>query len=99
MAFVQQFPVGYTNTRGEMTLEVQNRVVAWIDEVRRDFVDSSIAAVSHADPIKTAVAYYAGIPLDMLERIEIGPGSVTVVRIADYGARILALNSTAEFPR
>src|ERR1043165_823755 len=60
---------------GESFLEVQNRVVKEIDRLSREHSEERVALVSHADPIKAAVAYYAGTPIDLIDRLEISPCS------------------------
>ena len=54
----------------------------------------TIIAVSHADPIKAAVASAAGTPLDLFQRLTVAPCSVTAVA---YGStpHVLTVNSTA----
>lgn len=84
---------------GELMVEVQARVVAELEKLREEFPRGLIAAVSHGDPIKTAIAHYAGISLDLLLRIEVSPASLSMIEVHDYGARILCLNQTAELPR
>jgi hypothetical protein len=44
--------------------------------------------------IKSAILYYAGIPLDFIERIEIAPASASGIRLGDGGPRILGINTT-----
>jgi probable phosphoglycerate mutase len=56
----------------------------------------NVALVSHGDPIKAAVAHYAGIPLDLFHRIEISPASVSVIEMEEHGPRIVRLNDTEE---
>jgi probable phosphoglycerate mutase len=51
--------------------------------------------VSHADAIRTAVAYFAGVPIDLARRLEIDPASVSVLELAPWGPRLLALNAFA----
>jgi broad specificity phosphatase PhoE len=52
-----------------------------------------IAAVSHADPIKAAVAQALGTPLDLFQRIFIAPASITVVAYRPEGPAVLTVNS------
>lgn len=88
-----------TGTRipgGETILEVQKRMVEEIETLRGNFPEGVIAVVSHGDPIKTVIAYYAGIPLDFWGRITIGTGSVSVLQIEDWGASVLCLNHTGQ---
>jgi probable phosphomutase (TIGR03848 family) len=79
---------------GELMLEAQVRVVAGLNRLRTLHPGETVAVVSHADLIKAAVAYYAGIHLDLFQRIEISPASVSVIEIYEETARILLLNDT-----
>jgi probable phosphoglycerate mutase len=54
----------------------------------------TIVAVSHADPIKAAVADALGTPLDLFQRIMIAPCSVSAVAYSAAGPAVLAVNST-----
>jgi probable phosphoglycerate mutase len=51
-------------------------------------------AVSHADPIKAAVAEALGTHLDLFQRIVISPCSVTAISYGSFGPMVLAVNST-----
>ncbi len=53
-------------------------------------------AVSHADPIKAAVAHYSGIHLDLFQRIVISPCSVTPLLLGAGSPIVLAVNSTGD---
>lgn len=81
---------------GELMVEVQSRMIAEVERLRHEHPDGIIALVSHGDPIKTVVAHYVGIPLDLSPRIEVSPASLSVIHIDDYGARILCINQTAD---
>ncbi|PYO54001.1 MAG: phosphoglycerate mutase, partial [Candidatus Rokuibacteriota bacterium] len=52
-----------------------------------------IVAVSHADPIKAAVAHALGTPLDLFQRIVIAPASITAVAYRPEGPAILTVNA------
>ena len=54
---------------------------------------AQVAIVSHADVIRAAVAYFAAIPIDMIERFEISPCSVSVLAVDPDNATLLAINS------
>ena len=56
-----------------------------------------VICVSHADPIKLAVAYFIGLPLDMFQRLSVSPASVTVLALGESGGRLLALNAQTDF--
>ena len=52
--------------------------------------------VSHADPIKAAVAHALGTHLDLFQRIVISPCSVTAVAYGELGPVVLAVNSVGD---
>lgn len=70
---------------GETIRGAQLRAVEGIEELvgrhRRDV----IAAVSHADIIKAVVSFYLGQPLDLFQRLQIGPASVTALSLQPGG--------------
>ncbi len=80
---------------GEMATEIQARMVAATESIRRQSPESVVAIVSHGDPIRYALGFYMGIPVDLVLRLEVGVASVSAVTVADDGARIHMLNSTA----
>jgi probable phosphoglycerate mutase len=83
---------------GELASEMQSRFVAGIERLRTAHPDETIVIVSHADPIRTALAYYLGMPLDFVQRLEIRPASVSEVEVNEWGPRVLALNRTFQEP-
>ncbi len=50
--------------------------------------------VSHADPIKAAVTFAQGVPLDLFQRTVISTCSVSALSFADQPT-VLCVNSTA----
>jgi len=78
---------------GESFREVQNRIVKEIEELALHHGKAQVAIVSHADVIRAAVAYFAAIPIDMIERFEISPCSVSVLAVDPDNATLLAINS------
>ena len=78
---------------GETFLDVQNRVVKEIDRLAREHNEGRVAIVSHADVIRAALAYYAATPIDMIDRFEISPCSVSVVAIDDQNVTLLTINN------
>ena len=54
--------------------------------------------MSHADPIRAALAYFLGMPLDLLLRLEISPASVSVLQLDDWGPKVLCVNEIGEIP-
>ena len=90
------FRSGARVPNGESMLEIQSRIVAAMQRLAAVHVDQNVALVSHGDVIKAAVAYALGVPLDLFQRIEISPASVTVVQIADHGPWVLCVNNIGD---
>ena len=53
-----------------------------------------VVVVSHADPIKAAIAHYTGVHLDLFQRIMIAPASVTAFVFSEHGVALLKCNDT-----
>jgi probable phosphoglycerate mutase len=81
---------------GELMLEAQARMVAWMGRARERHPDGCVALVGHGDPIKAAVAYSLGVPLDLFQRLEISPASVSVLLLSDWGPQVLCVNHTGK---
>jgi len=56
-------------------------------------------AVSHADPIKAAVAHAMGTHLDLFQRVVISPCSVSAIAITEDGPLVLAVNAVDDLKR
>jgi probable phosphomutase (TIGR03848 family) len=95
------FRSGHRVPGGESMVEVQARALALVQRLSRAHPAGSLALVSHGDVIKALVAQCLGVPLDLFQRIEIGPASVTVLVVAARGPWVLCVNHTgmlAELP-
>jgi probable phosphoglycerate mutase len=77
---------------GELMLETQARMVRGLFEVRARHAGETVAVFSHADAIKSAVAYLLGIPLDFHLRLEIAPASITTVELYEDAPLVRSLN-------
>ena len=93
---VQSTPSVFRFPGGESFSEMQSRIVAEIDALVVRHPGQTIVAVSHADPIKAAVAHYSGIHLDLFQRIVISPCSVTPLILGAGSPIVLAVNSTGD---
>jgi probable phosphomutase (TIGR03848 family) len=86
-----------SNTRipgGESMLEAQARIIAGLQKLALQHPNQTVAVVSHADLIKSAISYYAGTHLDLLLRFEISPASVSIVELYEETARLMVINDT-----
>jgi broad specificity phosphatase PhoE len=81
---------------GELMPEVQTRTVAALARIRAAHPGEAVAVFSHGDVIRSAVAYFAGVPLDLFLRIEIKPASISSVRFYDDSLQILGINDTGD---
>jgi probable phosphomutase (TIGR03848 family) len=56
-----------------------------------------VVCVSHSDPIKLAVSYFIGQPLDMFQRLAVSPGSITALMLGEGAGYLLSLNTDISF--
>jgi broad specificity phosphatase PhoE len=83
---------------GELMIEVQTRMVNAIEALRPIHDGEIVAIVGHGDPLRSVIAHYLGVPLDLLLRFEISPASVSVIQIHETGPHILCVNQTEHIP-
>ncbi len=95
---VQVHPSGVRFPGGESIPEVQARLVAEFAGIRDAHPGETVAVFSHSDPIKLAVAYYAGVPTDLFQRLTVSPASVTAFTFTQFGPRLICLNHTESLP-
>jgi probable phosphomutase (TIGR03848 family) len=93
---VQRYPSGFRFPGGESFAEMQTRMVGAIDKLVARHPGETIVAVSHADPIKAAVAQAMGTHLDLFQRIVISPCSISAILYSGGGPAVLATNSTGD---
>jgi probable phosphomutase (TIGR03848 family) len=91
---VQRAPSSFRFPNGESFTEMQTRMVTTLDNIRQAHPGGVVVCVSHADPIKAAVAHAMGTHLDLFQRIVIGTCSVSAVAYSGHGPRVLTVNST-----
>ncbi len=80
---------------GESLWEVQVRMVQALEEIRALHPGEAVAVVSHADPIRAAIAHYIGLPLDLYRRLRVSPASITLLSLGEEIPRLLCLNDTS----
>jgi probable phosphoglycerate mutase len=91
---VQRYPSGFRFPGGESFTEMQQRICGAVEKLVERHRGGVVVAVSHADPIKAAVAAALGTPLDLFQRIVISTCSVTAIAYGDTGPTVLTVNST-----
>jgi probable phosphomutase (TIGR03848 family) len=91
---VQRAPSTFRFPKGESFTEMQSRMVGALDDIRAKHPGEIVVCVSHADPIKAAVAHAMGTHLDLFQRIVISTCSVSAVAYSMSGPVVLTVNST-----
>jgi probable phosphoglycerate mutase len=92
-ATIQRYPSGFTFPGGESFVDMQARIVACVERLRSAHPGDTIVAVSHADPIRAAVAHAMGTHLDLFQRVVISPCSLTAIAYGAGGPMVLTVNS------
>lgn len=93
-ATVQRAPSTFRFPGGESFTEMQTRMVSTLDRLRAAHLGGVVVCVSHADPIKAAVAHALGTHLDLFQRIVISTCSISAIAYGATGPVVLAVNST-----
>ena len=91
---VQRAPSTFRFPNGESFTEMQVRIVSTLDRLRARHHGGTIVCVSHADPIKAAMAHALGTHLDLFQRIVISTCSISAIGFAGDGPMALTVNST-----
>jgi len=91
---VQRAPSTFRFPNGESFTEMQTRMVTALDRIRTAHPGGVVVCVSHADPIKAAIAHAMGTHLDLFQRIVISTCSVSAVAYNNGGPVVLTVNST-----
>ena len=91
---VQRTPSRATFPGGESLAAMQSRMVATLEGVVAGHPGELVVVVSHADPIKAAIAHFGGVHLDLFQRVVVSPASVTVFEFSAHGVAMLKCNDT-----
>jgi probable phosphomutase (TIGR03848 family) len=95
---VQGAPSRMRFPQGETFADAQHRICSELDALAKEHDPKDIVVcVSHSDPIKLAVAFFLGLPLDLFQRLSVAPGSITAMAIGETGSRLLTLNYDLSF--
>lgn len=84
---------------GESIQEMQTRAVSAIDRIATEHPHRIVVAVSHGDVIKSIVAHYAGMHLDMFQRLVIAPASISIIHLGEHGPAVARINDTNHYDR
>jgi probable phosphoglycerate mutase len=79
---------------GDSMLAVQARVLAKMSQLCSHH--STVAVFTHGDVIRAVVAHFLGVHLDLLHRIQVGPGSTSLIEFDTTCVRVRCVNLPAE---
>ncbi len=91
---VQHSPSRFRFPNGESFREMSSRMVDFLEFVYQEYPGKTVAAFSHADPIKALVAHCLGIHLDSFQRLVISTAGISAISITSVGNYTLYVNRT-----
>lgn len=91
---VQRNPSQFQFPRGESFSDMSHRIWTELNRLTTLHPGGTVVAVSHADPIKAAIAQAIGTHLDLFQRIVVSPCSITPILFTHSGPIVLAVNTT-----
>lgn len=78
---------------GETMLEALGRALRCLARWQEAVPEGEVVMVSHQDVLKAVLTHSLGAPLDLMQRIELGAGSCSVLRVfGDGGMRVEGMN-------
>jgi broad specificity phosphatase PhoE len=76
----------------EPATEVQSRVVAVVETLRRARDPTPVVLVSHGDPLRLILAHYLSMELRDYRRLTVDPGSASILSFDVRGTHLVTLN-------
>ena len=96
---VQSAPSRFGFPGGESFAAAQLRIANEIHLLAAQYEPKDmIICVSHSDPIRLAIAYFIGLPLDMFQRLQISPASISTLFIGRGGSSLISMNQAPSLP-
>jgi len=92
---VQTAPSAFRFPNGESFTDMQRRIWDALCEIAERHRGETVVAVSHADPIKAAVTFAQGVPLDLFQRTVISTCSVSALMLGTGSPVVLSVNNTS----
>ena len=95
---VQNYPTRVQFPEGETMRGAQARAVDTLEALYQQHPRQTVVLVSHSDVIKMIVAHYLGMHLDLFQRINISPASITTLVLGSGMPFIHAVNDISHNP-
>jgi probable phosphoglycerate mutase len=77
---------------GETMRSLQQRVVRHLEQLFNDESESTLAIVSHAEPIRAALLHYSAISLDDFLSIAVEPASISTLAVSGDRIHVSGIN-------
>lgn len=79
---------------GEAFADVQRRALSGLQRLQRLHPEGRVLVVSHGDVIKALLAGHLDLSLDLLERFEIAPASISVLAVGEGWSQVRLVNGS-----
>ena len=96
---VQATPSTVRFPGGETLLEVQQRAVRQAADIATAHPRGVVAVVSHGDVIRLLLAHFAGLHVDLFQRLVVSPASVSVATVMRYDCSIWSPSARTAAPK
>jgi probable phosphomutase (TIGR03848 family) len=84
---------------GESLRAAQMRAVDALEQLAEQHPRQRVAIFSHSDVIKLILAHYLGMHIDLFQRIEISPASISIIRLSFLRPSVVQVNETSHLAR
>lgn len=96
---VQHYPSSFRFPGGETLYEVQSRAVNALESLRMRHPNQLVAVYSHGDVIRTTLAHYLGVPMDLFQRVLIDTASISALVFHGMRTGVLFMNYRTALPK
>ncbi|CAN5895159.1 histidine phosphatase family protein [soil metagenome] len=90
-------PADFRFPGGETIREAHTRGMVAVEALRQKHKDRAIVVCSHCDMIKLIVAGCLGLGIDLYDRINIAPASITTLNLSDGTPRLINVSDTGGY--
>lgn len=90
-------PADFRFPDGETIREAQSRGMAAVEELRLKHKEKVVVACSHCDMIKLIVAGCLGLGIELYDRINIAPASITTIHLSEGPPRLINTSDTGGY--
>lgn len=83
---------------GETLMEAQMRMLQALEWLRAEHAEANLALIGHGDPIKALLIHMLGMPLDLVNRLDIMPASISMVEFSSGHPQVRCINDLGNLP-